>query len=271
MQAKEIQEHLKTAINAALEAGKAILEIYRTGFTVEYKMDQSPLTTADVASNKIIKDRLSVTKLPLISEEDKSIDYNIRKNWKYFWLIDPLDGTKEFVKENGEFTVNIALMLKDSPIMGVIYAPVPDVLYFAEINTGAYRINDARQVVDSSYALNEIIERSEKLPLALTKRPFTVAGSRSHMNQDTQKYINHLASIHPDLVVITKGSSLKFCAIAEGSADVYPRFGPTMEWDTAAGNAIVNIAGGSVVREGTNEPLFYNKPDLTNPGFIVSR
>jgi 3'(2'), 5'-bisphosphate nucleotidase len=271
LQKEHMQQYLETAIKAAIMAGKTISEIYASGFTVDYKDDCSPLTTADLAANKIIKSQLAPTALPFLSEEDESVNYSIRKHWDRYWLVDPLDGTKEFVMKNGEFTVNIALIDHGTPILGVIYAPVPDLLYYAGIHFGAFRMKDTVKVLNDKNNINEIIELSDQLPRDHSKRPYTVVASRSHLNAPTRQFIDRLAKEHQDMQIITKGSSLKLCAIAEGSADMYPRFGPTMEWDTAAGHAIVIVSGGHVKQAGSSTPLVYNKPDLMNPDFISFR
>jgi 3'(2'), 5'-bisphosphate nucleotidase len=269
---QEVQEKslLLLAIQASVDAGKEIKTIYHSEYSIDYKKDQSPLTIADIAANRIICEQLAESQLPLISEENRTVDYNVRKHWEYFWLIDPLDGTKEFINGNGEFTVNIALIHNNKPIMGIIYAPVPDILYFASEPTGAFRLDDVQKTWVAPLLLEKIISISRPIPFEDSSNKLTVAGSRSHMNERTAKYIEQLSLTTPELTVISRGSSLKFCAIAEGSADIYPRFGPTMEWDTAAGNAIINIAGGKVLKADGSGPLIYNKPELLNPDFIAT-
>jgi 3'(2'), 5'-bisphosphate nucleotidase len=271
MDAKKIRSFLGAAIHAAMEAGSIIREIYHAGYTVTYKDDKSPLTAADIAANRIIKEKMSGTELPLISEEEKLMAYESRRNYRYYWLIDPLDGTKEFIKANGEFTVNIAMIRNDKPVMGVVYAPVPDVLYFAEESIGAYRVDRAFQNTGTSSAVEEILLLAERLPLKAVERKFTIVASRSHLNEETQKYIDRIAIDHEEIEIVSRGSSLKLCIVAEGTADIYPRFAPTMEWDTAAGDAILRISGGKVVCSDGLLPLKYNKPDLLNPWFIASR
>jgi 3'(2'), 5'-bisphosphate nucleotidase len=264
------EELLMQAIKAAVDAGKAINQIYRAGFSVEYKTDASPLTTADIAAHKIIKNLLSETPLPMLSEEEEAVDYEIRKHWKRYWLCDPLDGTKEFISGNGEFTVNIALIEEGRPVMGIVYAPVPDLLYFADERLGAWKMSEVRQIWDGQSSLRQLIHLSQALPLAREERPFTVLCSRSHLNAETSAYIDTLKLRFPDLAQCSRGSSLKFCTVAEGSADAYPRFSPTMEWDTAAGHAIAACAGASVIAQDTNLPMVYNKEHLLNPGFVVT-
>lgn len=271
---------LVAAVDAAVWAGAAILEVYGTDFGVDIKADRSPLTRADLAAHAVIRDRLRATALPLLSEEGRDIPFDERRGWGRFWMVDPLDGTKEFVKRNGEFTVNIALIDDRRPVLGVIFVPVSGVCYFADEALGAYKVE---RIAALSAALNGWVDSPEAalkrllavaLPLPLDgadKRPFTVAASRSHVTDDLQRHLSSLAMDHPDMVSISAGSSLKFCLVAEGAADQYPRLGPTMEWDTAAGQAIVACAGGRVVTYEEDEPLRYNKPDLHNPWFIVRR
>ena len=235
----------------AKNAGNKILEIYNKDFTVEYKDDNSPLTQADLVANKIICESLQklYPNIPIISEENKQVNYDIRKNWEYYWCIDPIDGTKEFVKKNGEFTVNIALIHNDTPVLGVVYAPVLDQLYYAKDGLGAFK--------------NGI-----KLPIKRDDNDFVIVASKSHLSNETKQFIEDIKTTKKK-VLISKGSSLKLCMIAQGSADIYPRLGPTMEWDTAAADAIVRNSGKIVYQYGTDDPMVYNKKDLHNPWFIV--
>ena len=265
-----------TTILAAKRAGEAILEVYDSDFAVEHKDDKSPLTLADKKSNEIIENVLEQTitvnnsTVPILSEEGKEIPYDERIKWEYFWLVDPLDGTKEFVKRNGEFTVNIALIHKHKPVLGIIYIPVKDVFYFAAINFGAYKLENSGILTDN-LSIEELIDKSQKLPLnSNDKTTLTVIGSRSHTSEEFTEFVKQLNQKHENVEFISSGSSLKLCLVAEGKADVYPRFGPTMEWDTAAGQAIVEQAKGTVMEAETNEPLNYNKSNLLNPFFIVS-
>ncbi len=263
--------NITIAINAALSAGKEILNVYNTDdFEIKLKSDDSPLTLADQKAHKIIVEHLSKTNIPILSEEGKNIPYKERSNWDLYWLVDPLDGTKEFIKRNDEFTVNIALIKKDTPVLGVIYVPVTKDLYFSEKGIGAYKaINvDFNSNVSD---INSIIQISFKLPLLLETDNFTVVGSRSHMNEETEKFISKLKDIYGNIDFISKGSSLKICMVAEGIANIYPRFAPTMEWDTAAGHAIALGAGCKVTQADEKTPLIYNKTDLLNPWFIVKR
>ena len=263
------KNHLITAIKSALTAGKAILEVYDSGFEVEIKEDLSPLTTADKKSHTIIVHHLKKTGIPVLSEEGKDIPYAERKDWDVLWIVDPLDGTKEFIKKNGEFTVNIALVMNGRPVLGVIYVPVPDILYFASQSEGSYKIEHVKRFSDPDW--KTLIKNASLLPLKVSKNRYTVVGSRSHMNQATQRFIALKKEKHGEIEIISKGSSLKFCMIAEGKADVYPRFAPTSEWDTAAGQAIVEHAGGSVTLTDGETPLTYNKENILNPEFIVFR
>lgn len=258
-----MKAHLQTAIEAAIKGGKAILEVYATDFSVEIKGDDSPLTIADQKCNEIINSYLVNTPFPIISEENKQIDYEDRKNWSSCWIVDPLDGTKEFIKRNGEFTVNIALVTNGVPKLGIIYVPVSKTLYFtAEDSNTSYRL----VIDDEEFSTDAILENAEQLIPAVTGTPVRVVGSRSHLNDDTKAYID---TINTDVEIVSKGSSLKFCLVAEGNADVYPRFAPTMEWDTAAGDAICRAVGVQVIDQSTQESLRYNKENLLNPYFLV--
>lgn len=263
-----MNDYLKTAIKASLKAGKAIMQVYDTGFDVVYKDDKSPLTEADKQANDIINSYLIPTKIPIISEENKQTDFSIRKTWDFCWIVDPVDGTKEFVKRNGEFTVNIALVHLGVPILGVIYVPATKELYFAEVDDKkAYKA----QLSSHDELIENVLEKAEIIqPKTNVSNTIQVVGSRSHMSQETQDFIQALKSNGKSVEIVSKGSSLKFCLIAEGKADVYPRFAPTMEWDTAAGQAICNAVNVDVISNDTNQQLMYNKQQLLNPWFIVS-
>jgi 3'(2'), 5'-bisphosphate nucleotidase len=264
-----MNKNLQIALEASLRAGKVIMEVYDSAFDVEYKEDKSPLTKADQYANDIINSYLAPTKIPLISEENKQIDYSVRKEWDVCWVVDPVDGTKEFIKRNGEFTVNIALVINGKPEFGVIYVPVTKVLYFANVSTKeSYKV----QLKFHDENIEEVIARAEPLqPKTVGSKKIQVVGSRSHMNQETLDFIELLRETGKDVEIVSKGSSLKFCLVAEGNADVYPRFAPTMEWDTAAGHAICNAVGIEVISKETNQPLQYNKENLLNPWFLVSK
>ncbi|AAC06626.1 3'(2'),5'-bisphosphate nucleotidase CysQ [Aquifex aeolicus] len=248
---------LEKVIKACKKAGEEILEVYSKEFTVEEKEDRTPVTEADRRAHRIITEELKETRIPVLSEEGKEIPFKERRKWKRFWLVDPLDGTKEFIKKNGEFTVNVALVEEGEPVLGVVYAPALEVLYFAEKGNGAYR---------------EVKGKMEKLPIGNWSREnLRVVASRSHMNEETKKFLENLEKKFGKLQFLSKGSSLKICMVAEGSADIYPRIAPTMEWDTGAGHAVAKEAGCElfVYEEGKlREPLRYNKEDLRNPSFV---
>jgi 3'(2'), 5'-bisphosphate nucleotidase len=264
-----MNKDLETAIKASLEAGKVIMQVYDTPFDVEIKDDKSPLTEADKKANDIINSYLVNTEFPIISEENKQTDYATRKNWTTCWVVDPVDGTKEFIKRNGEFTVNIALVTNGKPELGVIYVPATKTIYVADVTK-----KDAfKAILDSHDAtLEEVMQVATKLqPKAPESNPVQVVGSRSHMSQETLDFVESIKKEGKEVEVVSKGSSLKFCLVAEGNADVYPRFAPTMEWDTAAGQAICNAVGIDVISQETNQSLLYNKENLLNPWFLVSK
>lgn len=265
-----MKEKLKTAIQASLSAGYAIMEIYRNDdFKVESKEDDSPLTVADKKANEIINKFLGPHAIPIISEENKQIDYEERKIWTQCWIVDPLDGTKEFIKKNDEFTVNIAFVEKGKPELGVIFAPALNTLYFAVVSESkAFRY----VISEAKVAAEEVLEKAEEIKPATTKgERLKVVGSRSHMNEDTQKFIEDLKEKHgEEIEIVSRGSSLKFCLVAEGEAHIYPRFAPTMEWDTAAGHAICEAVGLKCLFRETGEPMTYNREKLLNGHFSVS-
>ena len=238
--------------NIAIKAGKTIMEIYNKDFQIDYKDDKSPLTEADLKSNEIICNALQelYPNIPIMSEENKQTEYNERKNWEYYWCIDPIDGTKEFIKKNGEFTVNIALVNKNTPVLGVVYAPALNDMYYSDGK--------------------ESFKNNQKLPLQTNPNPkekLLVVASKSHLSEETQKFIDNLDT--QKIEQVSKGSSIKLCMVAEGSADIYPRLAPTMEWDTAAADAIVRSAGKMTYHFESNKPMQYNKKDLLNPWFVV--
>lgn len=258
------------AIKASVEAGKAILEHYNSTYAIEYKSDNSPLTTADKEAHNCIVNYLASTGLPILSEEGKNIEYEQRKSWKLFWLVDPLDGTKEFINGNGEFTVNIALIKDNIPVMGIIYVPVWGLLYFGALEYGSYMINLLNNDLNEIASIQEVIKKSDKLPIAYDRK-ITIMGSRSHQTEENNNLINSFASHFDEVNLVNAGSSLKFCRMAEGAADFYPRLGPTMEWDTAAGHAICKYAGVKVLIYQSEEELKYNKVNLLNPWFLAIR
>ena len=261
-----MKEQLTTAITAALEAGKAILEIYHSGaFDVELKGDNSPLTRADTASHNVIMSYLTKTDIPVLSEEGRDITYQERKDWKQLWIVDPIDGTKEFIKRNGEFTVNIALIENQRPVIGVIFVPVTGELYFSSKELGAYKV----KVHLEDYNVEALLSKGNKLPLEREDNTFTIVASRSHMSIETGEYVQQMRDLHGEVNLISKGSSLKLCMVAEGAANCYPRFAPTMEWDTAAGQAICEHAGFEVIDWDTKKNMLYNREELLNNWFLV--
>jgi len=268
----ELNDLLLLSIRSAFIAGKTIMEVYgHDHLVIKRKKDFSPLTIADQSAHDEIIKFLAPTGIPVISEEGSRVDYAIRRNWDYFWLVDPLDGTKEFLKRNGEFTVNIALINYNLPQIGVVYAPAAGQLYWGSPEQGAFLLSTTRFHYEITADMPQIVRLSEKLPFRSDKVHFTVVASRTHINFETNKYVKQLRKHYSKVAVISKGSSLKFCLVAEGNADIYPRFGPTMEWDTAAGQAVAIHSGCEVVRYDTGDVLAYNKKDLRNPWFIVRR
>lgn len=258
---------LEIAINASIKAGYEILNVYNSlQFDIVEKSDKSPLTLADKKAHIKIMEYLSKTKIPILSEEGRDIAYSERKDWNLLWIVDPLDGTKEFIKRNGEFTVNIALVKNGKTIIGVIYVPVKNTLYFGVENVGAYKIDS---INNGNYLLDNILKNSKKMPIQTLRNNFIAFGSRSHNSKETTAFFKKLKQKHPKLNVIAMGSSLKFCLVAEGFADIYPRFSPTMEWDTAAGQAILEAAGKELIDYQTKKPMKYNRENLLNNWFIV--
>jgi 3'(2'), 5'-bisphosphate nucleotidase len=260
---------LPVAIYAAIRGGHKILDVYYSGnYNIQQKKDNSPITLADRLSHSIITSSLEKTNLPVLSEEGKEIPYIERKKWDLFWLVDPLDGTKEFVSRNGEFTVNIALIHERKPLIGVIYVPDKKILYFGVENIGSYKVYSGalNKFPDN---INGWLNLGRKLPIMKKKEYLRIVGSRSHMNTETKHFIEEIKKKYKKVELVSKGSSLKLCMVAEGLADLYPRLAPTMEWDTAAGHAIARFAGCSVMVYGKNRPLEYNKKNLLNPWFIV--
>lgn len=263
-----MKEELTIAIRAGIEAGKVIMEIYQNGnFQIESKDDASPLTIADRRANNIINDFLKPTHIPIISEENKQVAYTVRKEWEKCWIVDPLDGTKEFIKKNGEFTVNIALISNNQPVLGVIVAPALNTLYFADVSENkAFKLSSLEK-----NNLTKLREQAEEIKPSKKNGKIKVVGSRSHMNEDTKIYIEELKKKYEEEIeVVSKGSSLKFCLVAEGEAHVYPRFAPTMEWDTAAGQAICEAVGLKCISRETGRSMHYNRENLLNGHFFVS-
>ena len=255
----DIQEIVKIARGA----GKIILEIYNNNFEVYRKKDDSRkegfsvLTEADTRANKFIIDSLRkiYLNIPIISEESKNIPFEERKDWEYFWLVDPLDRTKDFIKKNGEFTVNIALIKKGTTILGVVYAPARDILYYGDKNGSFKKIG---------------VKKPERLPLTRSQDDvYKIVASRGSFNKETENFIENLKKKQPKIELINIGSSMKFCLVAEGKANIYPRLGETSEWDAAAAHAVVKFAGKNVYAYNSYKELEYNKENLLNPWIIV--
>lgn len=262
---------LMVAIRAAIEAGAKIMSVYTdpdADFEIEKKADNSPLTIADKKSHETISGILSGTDIPILSEEGKKIPYETRREWNELWIVDPLDGTKEFIKKNGEFTVNIAYVKDGIPQAGVIYIPVREELYIGDCEYGAFKLENIKSIPEEENFYS-LISRASKLPVNEERKDFVVVASRSHLSAETEEFIEKMKELHKSIETISKGSSLKLCLIAEGKADIYPRFAPTMEWDTAAGHAIIKAAGKEVYYTDEVTPLRYNKEDLLNPWFIA--
>lgn len=260
---------LTDLLEISKSAGKEIMAVYGQELTVEAKADDSPLTLADQRSHRAIEAGLksAYPDIPVLSEEGSEVSYEERKNWQRFWLVDPLDGTKEFIKRNGEFTVNIALIEGNYPVLGAIYVPAADVFYYGEENRGAFKLADASLVMVGD--AEELREKSMPLSAKGNADKIRVVTSRSHMSAETQVFIDHLKEGGKPVDTVSAGSSLKFCLVAEGKADYYPRFAPTMEWDTAAGQALVEAAGGTVNCSKDQSRFSYNQESLKNDWFLA--
>lgn len=259
---------MHSSIEASLKAGVEILKIYEKNFDINYKEDNSPVTEADLISNEIIKQTLSKYNLPFLSEESKKESFDVRKRWKNFWMIDPIDGTKEFIKKNGEFTINIALINRNKPILGVVYAPVTGELYFASQLHGAKKVN----VIDIEFNyINDIsvlINDAKKIPFTKMHKHYSIVTGRCALNDATKDFIKKIQSRYKNVKIIKLGSSIKICKVAEGYIQVYPRFHQTKEWDTAAAHAILKYSGGNILNLNSEE-LIYNKKEIRNPDFIA--
>lgn len=254
MNALQLDELMAHAVRAVRVASSAILDVWHSGdFEAERKSDNSPLTRADRAAHQVITEILEQTGLPVLSEEGKDIPFEVRRTWTMFWLVDPLDGTREFLNRNGDFTVNIALIVNNRPVAGAVAVPVENTVYLGGPAWGAWTIGQG----------NERVPLPAAQRVTLDQPGLRVVASRSHRDERTEACIAALN--HP--VLMSRGSSLKFMLLAEGKADYYPRFAPTMEWDTAAAHAILEATGTGVISEATGEPLVYNKQDLHNPYF----
>lgn len=254
---------LNIAVKACFEVGLEIMDVYNNEMDVSYKDDRSPLTQADTKANEIINKYLRITGIPIISEENAEIDYETRKDWNQCWVVDPLDGTKEFIKRNGEFTVNTALVENQEPKLGAVYAPALEKLYFADVTTGeCYMIQ-----TNSNKGIEELLETAVRIKSSRVEDVVRVVTSSSHIDNTTFEFVESLKS-QKKIELISQGSSLKFCLLAEGKADIYPRFAPTMEWDTAAAHALCRSLGISVQSHPSGQELVYNKKDLKNPWFL---
>lgn len=285
MENKNLKTLLQTALLASLEAGEEIMRIYtdpKQDFGIERKADNSPLTLADKASHRVIMNYLGATPIPVLSEEGRHLPYEERCGWDCLWVVDPLDGTKEFIKKNGEFTVNVALVQQGAPVLGVVYVPATRVLYYGMVGEGAWKctvpaLGSGLPEADSLAAFlsqgapsdGKAPFGGEQLPVGRGHDVFTVVASRSHMSPETQAYIQEMERVHGQVRTVSSGSSIKICLVAEGVADAYPRYAPTMEWDTAAGDAVARAAGRAMRNAENGKPLLYNKPDLLNPWFLV--
>ncbi|MFN2312536.1 MAG: 3'(2'),5'-bisphosphate nucleotidase CysQ [Spirochaetia bacterium] len=300
-----LKSYLDLSLRAAVAAGFEILDVYAKDFEVDFKADDTPLTEADRRAHTVISRMLAApgspagadaapagagagqgaagsgaapAALPILSEEAAHQPFAERAEWGAFWLVDPLDGTKEFVKRNGEFTVNIALVENGEPIMGVVYAPHLGELYWGGVGLGAFKLRNNSpsrfHVMADSATLTKhgtaLPDPAAGRTRSNGQRPFTVVASRSHMSPETEAFVQEQRAAHPELQLVSAGSALKLCLVAEGSADLYPRFAPTMEWDTGAGHAVAAAAGCSVDEYPAGTPLRYNKENLVNPWFLVA-
>ena len=270
LQREQIDYLMVSAFNAAIRAGARMMEIYRSDeLGIHLKADNTPITLADRQAHTLIKHALGQTRIPILSEEGRNLLFEERGTWDLFWLVDPLDGTREFIRhESHEFTVNIALMVDNEPFLGVIYAPAFDTIWFSDMDRGAFVRTDVVPDAEAAYTINGIYQNAEALPLfEAPNDPVRVLVSRTTSAADTDRFIEKLRGQYPDLEVIPTGSSLKFCRVAEGSADYYVRAGLSYEWDTAAGHAIAAAAGAKTLDVTRHQELKYNKNDLENPYF----
>jgi 3'(2'), 5'-bisphosphate nucleotidase len=258
----------RLAIKAAIDAGRETLSVFKSeDFGMRLKSDDSPLTEADLKSHQTVGGYLKDTGIPILSEEGDNITYATRKSWPKLWIVDPLDGTKEFVKRSGEFTVNIALVESQQPTMGVVFAPYLGWLYWGDAS-GAFKAELAGDW--KNQALDELIGSLDAIQLPCqAETTFTVVASVSHFSKETELFINALKENKESVNLVSRGSSLKMCLVAEGSAHIYPRLGPTMEWDTAAGQAVIEAAGGQLFDWRTRRPMKYNREDLLNGWFMA--
>lgn len=259
------RRNFELSVLASINAGAKILEVYANTIEVNYKEDQSPLTLADHLAHNAIVDVLASSGFPILSEEGNHYSYDVRSKWNTYWLIDPLDGTKEFIKRNGEFTVNIALIHDGRPIWGVVYAPVLRTIYWGGQDSGSIKAENVSQ----NDSLEDLEARAVRIRAVGEASPYVIVGSRSHSSRETEKFVEETKREKGEIEFVSMGSSLKICLVAEGKAQIYPRFAPTMEWDTAAGHAVAVGAGCRIFEPETYEDLKYNKENLLNPWFIV--
>jgi 3'(2'), 5'-bisphosphate nucleotidase len=259
------------AFNAALRAGAAILEVYRRKgeFGIDLKRDLTPITEADRRAHAVIKEYLGPTHVPLLSEEGREMRFDERRDWDMFWLVDPLDGTKEFIKGNNEFTVNIALVVNNRPVVGIIYVPYYEKIYFCEKGHGSFMKHGVVADPEAEFSYEDVFAGAARLPLKSERNnPLRIAVSRSHKTGETEKYVAQMRTRFPDAVVVEQGSSYKFCMLAEGEIDYYPRTTNTYEWDTAAGEIILSDTGGTTKSLPELGKFAYNKESLLNPWFV---
>ena len=252
-----MESHTQLALQAAIEASKKIMSVRKGDYSIELKSDDSPVTDADEAAHSVIKKHLVETPFPVLSEEGKKAHYEIRKDWEKLWIVDPLDGTRAFINGRNEFTVNIALVENGIPILGVIAIPVEEKVYWASTGNGAFRAHFSD------------LKNTTRLPDETGNHPYRVTVSRTHLEKRTQAFVDDLRSDHPDLKLVKSASALKFCILADGLADCYPRFSPCMEWDTAAGQILLTETGKELIDLATGKPMVYNRKNLKNGPFIA--
>ena len=265
----ELELFFLAAMEASVHASADIMDVYKTDFAVQQKSDDSPVTLADQRADDTIRKYLFETGEYVLSEEQTPLSYKERKDLNYLWIVDPLDGTKEFIKKNGEFTVNIALIKNGHPVIGIVTAPALNKIYWAVKGKGLFfmMVENWEWVIPAKAGIETIIDQSKKIEPKINN--IKIIGSRSHGNTDTQNYVNLLKAMHPNSEMITGGSSLKLCKVAMGDASFYPRFSPINEWDIAAGTALVEISGGHVLDAATRLPVIFNKENLLQPPFVT--
>ena len=264
-----MKTELSIAKEAAVEAGNLILGYYKADYEIKDKGYHNPVTTADHASDARLKEILTQANPEYGWLSEETVDSKERLNRERVWVVDPLDGTKEFIKKNGEFTVNVALVKNNQPIIGVIYVPAKNILYFSNKNVGSYKSTISIDEFKDLASIKELIRESEKLPLIKNSSKHVIVASRSHMSKETKDFVDRRREIKENIEIVSIGSSLKICMVAEGKADVYPRLAPTMEWDVAAGHAIAKYSGFKILNYDNGTELTYNKENLLNPFFVV--